>query len=548
MHTSKDDYLINTLRFVSAKEATQIYGAILPESLTSLEIKETKTYQIYLGFATGATLPKKERKFKKPASPKLIIVPVSTEEPTRKSKRVKRPAKKSTQALARGVVIRETLEMLVSKKKEKVDVARAESWRNDEDDSNNEQESRSEDNDQEKDSDDDKTQSDNKDESESKHEIKENASESESDDQEEDEEKIEDDEEEKKDGLVKTPFDNSDDEDETTITDKAEVDTDKGFVQEEGTEAAMTNVQQGNENSEISQVIEDAYVTLFTVPQKTEVLTPILLTVPVLVIFDSSPVFSTVIPQSLQSFTPLPLLSTPIPSPTTEPTNPPSILPDFVSVFQFNNRVITLEKEVAELKMDPLHTYVTTLVDDHLDTRLGLKKSYDIDMTIFSTYGKVYSLKRSRRDKDEDPFAGSDQGLKKRKTGKDATPATCPKAKESQSGSSKDLDMPQDQEDNLGKDDEEPKEKLHLNVTGQNQSWLMTLASSAEKPSKTFDELMSTPIDFSVFIMNGLKINNLTQETLLRPAFRLLKSTYSNYAELEYDFEECYKALSEKLD
>ncbi|GJV16781.1 hypothetical protein Tco_1362104 [Tanacetum coccineum] len=76
----------------------------------------------------------------------------------------------------------------------------------------------------------------------------------------------------------------------------------------------------------------------------------------------------------------------------------------------------------------------------------------------------------------------------------------------------------------------------------------MTLASSAEKPSKTFDELISTPIDFSAFIMNGLKINNLTQETLLGPVFKLLKGTRSNYAELEYDFEECYKALSEKLD
>ncbi|GKB88868.1 hypothetical protein Tco_0961140 [Tanacetum coccineum] len=35
---------------------------------------------------------------------------------------------------------------------------------------------------------------------------------------------------------------------------------------------------------------------------------------------------------------------------------------------------------------------------------------------------------------------------------------------------------------------------------GQTQSWLMTLASSADKPSKTFDELMSTPIDFSAYI------------------------------------------------
>ncbi|GJX04256.1 hypothetical protein Tco_0190172 [Tanacetum coccineum] len=59
---------------------------------------------------------------------------------------------------------------------------------------------------------------------------------------------------------------------------------------------------------------------------------------------------------------------------------------------------------------------------------------------------------------------------------------------------------------------------------------------------------MSTLIDFSSFVLNGLKTKNLTQEILLGPAFRLLKGIRSNYAELEYDFEECYKALSEKLD
>ncbi|GJT88851.1 hypothetical protein Tco_1070568 [Tanacetum coccineum] len=78
----------------------------------------------------------------------------------------------------------------------------------------------------------------------------------------------------------------------------------------------------------------------------------------------------------------------------------------------------------------------------------------------------------------------------------------------------------------------------------------MTLAASTptDKSLKEFDELMSTPIDFSAFIMNGLNISNLTQKTLLGPAFRLLKGTRKNYAELEYDFKECYKALSEKLD
>ncbi|GKA32568.1 hypothetical protein Tco_0718935, partial [Tanacetum coccineum] len=412
MHTSKDDYLINTLRFVSAKEETQIYGAILLESLTSPEMKETKSYKTYIGFATGAT-------------------------PLKKARKVKRPAKKSTQALTRGVVIRETPERPVSKNKEKVDVARgkgiellsdvalteeahaakikpsvinegtgvkpgvpdvteeesskseAESWGNDEDDINNDQDSRSEGSDQDKDIDDDKTQFDSEDESDFEHETNENKSESESDqdvneedkdDEEEIADKTEGEEDEEMDYTTSLLYDDVD------IRLNEPVDTDKGFVQEEGTGAAMTNVQQGNENPEISQVIEDAHVTLSTASQKTEVLvsssshssdlaakflnfsdiptteaeivspmdvhvhhevpskkTPTLLTIHVSVITDSSLVFSTVIPYSLQSFTPPPLLSTPTPPPTTEATNPPSTLLDFTSVFQFNNRILPEE-------------------------------------------------------------------------------------------------------------------------------------------------------------------------------------------------------------
>ncbi|GJR74785.1 hypothetical protein Tco_0087150 [Tanacetum coccineum] len=149
------------------------------------------------------------------------------------------------------------------------------------------------------------------------------------------------------------------------------VDTDKGFVQEEGTDAEMTNVQQGNENPEISQVIEDAHVTLSTVPQKTEK-TPTLLTVHVLVITESLPIFTTVIPQLIPSST-LPQPQSPLTlPPITKATNPPSILPDFASVFQFNNKVSALEKDVSELKKDdPLKTQVTALIDEHLDARLG---------------------------------------------------------------------------------------------------------------------------------------------------------------------------------
>ncbi|GJX06568.1 hypothetical protein Tco_0194500 [Tanacetum coccineum] len=459
MHTFRDDYLINTLRFVFAKEETQIYGAILPESLTSPEIKETKAYKTYVGFATGATPPKKAQKFKKPASPKLTTVPVSTEERTRKSKRLKRPAKKYTKAPARGVVIRETPEMHLSLEGSVYDFHKTHTsgsgavkiyhsvtvkgtglnqriWMNAEEEIERTNYSK--------------------------------------------------------------PSNDFDDEDETKITDKAKcnedeeiyyttsqlyddvdirlnkpVDLDKGFVQEEGFDAAMTNkivvpVTSSSHSSDLAAKflnfsdIPHTYaeiVSLMDVHVHHEVLsqkTPTLLTVPVSVISDSSLVFST--------------------------------------------------------------------------------------------------RSRKDKDKDEDPSIGSDRGLKKRKSSKDAEPTKGPKAKESQSGSSKGTKSQSKSFRN--KIDEEPKEKVaskcdwftkptqpqeptdpdwNVDKTpqqGQNQSWLMTLASSVEKLSKMFDELMSTPIDFSAFIMNGLKINNLTQETLLGPAFRLLKGTRSNYAEL----------------
>ncbi|GKC48973.1 hypothetical protein Tco_1071718, partial [Tanacetum coccineum] len=125
MHTTKDDYLINSLRFVSTKVSTQIYGAILPECLTSPVMKESKAYKTYLGYATGVVPPKMARKFKKASQSKkdsdLVLV---DKEPVQKGKRVKRPAKKSTTKPAAGVVIREAPveTKSKSKEKEKVDV------------------------------------------------------------------------------------------------------------------------------------------------------------------------------------------------------------------------------------------------------------------------------------------------------------------------------------------------------------------------------------------------------------------------------------------
>ncbi|GJR39171.1 hypothetical protein Tco_1214855 [Tanacetum coccineum] len=50
------------------------------------------------------------------------------------------------------------------------------------------------------------------------------------------------------------------------------------------------------------------------------------------------------------------------------------------------------------------------------------------------------------------------------------------------------------------------------------------------------------------YMLNGLKIKNLTQDILLVPAFNLLKGTCSSSIELEYNFQECFNALTDKLD
>ncbi|GJY89242.1 retrovirus-related pol polyprotein from transposon TNT 1-94 [Tanacetum coccineum] len=72
-------------------------------------------------------------------------------------------------------------------------------------------------------------------------------------------------------------------------------------------------------------------------------------------------------------------------------------------------------------------------------------------------------------------------------------------------------------------------------------TWMNRIAHE-EKPPLTFDELMSTLVDFSAYVMNNMKIENLKQEHLVGPAFNLLKGTCRSRVELEYNFEECYKA------
>ncbi|GKC18655.1 hypothetical protein Tco_1020805, partial [Tanacetum coccineum] len=635
MHTSKADYLINTLRFVSRKEASQIYGAVLPECLTSPEMKESKVYKTYLGYATGEVVPKVARKFKKASLSKKEseLVP-GDEEPVKKGKRLKTPAKKSASKPATCIVIREPPIETKSKRKEKekVDVAHGKGIELLSEVALSE-----------------KTQMKEVRKKSLRDFHKTHPSSS---------------------GMVaeKPP---SVEKITPTVTSEGtgdkpgvlDVTNDDSSKSESKYDEMKSDEEQGMDERKLEttqeQVVEDAHVTISTITKKTEV--PI-----------TSSSHSSDLAFEFLNFSDIPHTDVEI----------VSLLDVHVHHEVLRTQAPTLLKIpvsiITESSHGPLHTQVTTLVDEHLDTRLGetreefmnflseslmarikeqvkdqlpqilpkevsnfappviealikesrdevtlakvtsqphstyeaastltefelkkilihkmeksesylaapehrdcydsLKKSYNLDKDLFFSYD-VYSLKRSRKDKDkdEDPYAGSDRWLKKGKLSKDAEPTTGPKKKDSTSSSSKDSDMPQDQEGNLGDNEDETRNETasrrdwfkkptppqeptdhdwYVGKTtqeGPTQNWLMTLAASTstDKSLKDFDELMITPINFSGYILNGLQIKNLTQAILLGPAFRLLKGTRSNFAELEYDFEECYKALSEKLD
>ncbi|GJY53725.1 hypothetical protein Tco_0445389 [Tanacetum coccineum] len=197
-------------------------------------------------------------------------------------------------------------------------------------------------------------------------------------------------------------------------------------------------------------------------------------------------------------------------------------------------------KKILLDKMERSESYKTA--PEHKELYEGLVKSYNLDKDLFSSYGNVYSLKRDRddKDKDEDPSAGSYRGLKKRKMSKDPKSSGKSVQAEELVFETTDTRMPQDQ----GGDTEDQPYSIDSRPP---QKWISNIAK-ARKPPRTFNELMSTPIDFSAYVMHNLKIDNLTQEILVGPAFYLLKGTCKSIVELEYYFEECYKSVTDQLD
>nr|GEU99906.1 hypothetical protein [Tanacetum cinerariifolium] len=57
-----------------------------------------------------------------------------------------------------------------------------------------------------------------------------------------------------------------------------------------------------------------------------------------------------------------------------------------------------------------------------------------------------------------------------------------------------------------------------------------------------------TPVDFSAFLMNRLKVDTLTLELIAGPTYELMKGSCKSLVELEFFQEEVYKATTDQLD
>ncbi|GJS42833.1 hypothetical protein Tco_0567876 [Tanacetum coccineum] len=300
------------------------------------------------------------------------------------------------------------------------------------------------------------------------------------------------------------------------------------------------------------------------------------------------------------------------PDSTTTTPNPITTLPEipnFASLFGFEQRVSALETKMSEFKQTSQFAEVVSLIPAIVDNYLASKMKDAVDVAIqlqlnnlreeaqakneefinkdiFSSCGDVVTLKRGRddQDKDKDPSAGLNRGSKRRRSGKEAESSKEPTNKESKSTSSSkiasgsqpkssgksaqvdkhgqkvdDLEKQSYQEFNTRNDDATPirevqnvnkrqwnpsssptpDRKLHTTTTIDDrppQTWITQLAQASGKQS--FNEFLATSIDFSAFIMNQLKINNLTQDVLTGPTYDLLKGTCKSVVELKCHLEE----------
>nr|GFB54604.1 hypothetical protein [Tanacetum cinerariifolium] len=201
----------------------------------------------------------------------------------------------------------------------------------------------------------------------------------------------------------------------------------------------------------------------------------------------------------------------------------------------------------------------------------ALVKAYKSDKIILDTYRETVTLKRRRDDdvdKDEEPSAGPDRGSKRRREGKEPESVSAPtetatrstgrstqgsqsrQASTSESAFAEEpvqttcqMEEPSHPEFDTDRDWNKTVPATH----GSIQPWISELAKRSDSHS-SFNKLMDTPLDFSNFLINRLKVDTLTPKLLAGPTYELMKGSCKSLVELEYHLEEVFKATTGQLD
>nr|GFA53565.1 hypothetical protein [Tanacetum cinerariifolium]GFA67230.1 hypothetical protein [Tanacetum cinerariifolium] len=200
--------------------------------------------------------------------------------------------------------------------------------------------------------------------------------------------------------------------------------------------------------------------------------------------------------------------------------------------------------------------------DEQRNLYKALVDAYESDKIILNTYEESVTLKRRRdddEDRDEEPFAGPDRGSKRRREGKEPESTSTPSETATKSAgksttgsryrqvSASESAFTEEPVQTTSQMEEPSHPEFETAVHRSIQPWISELAKQVDTRF-SFNELMDTPLDFSNFIMNRLRVDTLTPDLLAGPPYDLVKGSCKSRIELEYHLEEVYKSTTDQLD
>nr|GEW24917.1 pyrroline-5-carboxylate synthetase [Tanacetum cinerariifolium] len=475
--------------------------------LDNLCLSHSKAYKEYYAVASGVEPPKAKTKYKKKTKAKGLVV--LSEVALSEAKQIKLATKRSKKdfyiphASGSGVPDVPPYKSESDKK----------SWGDSEDEDDNDDDGES--NDYDDDSDDERTESDSDeipdpnltsvDQTEYEEEDVEERARTPSDYELTNKEKLDDEEsmdDEEEDEVIKELYD--------------DVNVNLGNKDTEMTDANQGGSKQQNVSQELrfEQEEEDAHVTLtlflnleYPSPVDNEIASLMETSAPhATAILEITSGFTTTTPSPPPFFNPLLQQQTPNITMLTftiiTSTNPIVTLPEipnFASVFKFDQMVSALESEMYELKQTDQFAKAVSSISGIVDKYLTSKMKEAVNQDQEFVMGE----------NDEQPI------------NKEVTKADWFKK----------LDRPLTPNPDWSK---------RCQIDFRPPQTCITQAALAEEPPTSFD--------LYAFILNMLKIPNLTHEILVGPTFNMLKGTCKSITKLEYHLEEYSKATTERLD